>query len=97
MIEQKVTKATLSSSMEGEVKQIDKDAMYVVDFSRITSVNDLVLIFAAMGITFHAQHPMFEVVKDFVDLTNPIYPNQQPQQPQPQRTDMKLPKLKKVD
>ena len=96
MIEQKVTKGTLASSMEGEVKQVDKDAMYVVDFSRITSVNDLVLIFASMGITFHAQHPMFEGVKRFVDLDNPIYPNQQ-QQPQPQRTEMKLPKLKKVD
>lgn len=96
MIEQQATKATLASSMEGETKQIDKDAMYVVDFSRITSVNDLVLIFAAMGITFHAQHPMFQAVKDFVDLDNPIYPNK-PQQPQPQRTEMKLPKLKKVD
>jgi hypothetical protein len=96
MIEQKVTKGTLASSMEGEVKQVDKDAMYVVDFSRITSVNDLVLIFAAMGITFHAQHPMFEAVKDFVDLDKPIYPNQQ-QQPQPQAKEMKLPKLKKVD
>ena len=93
MSEQKVTKATLASSMEGEVKSVDKDAMYVVDFSRITSVNDLVLIFAAMGITFHAQHPMFEAVKDFVDLEKPIYPNK----PQPQQTEMKLPKLKKVD
>ena len=91
------TKVTLANDLTGKVeKNVDPNAMYVVDFSRITSVNDLVLIFAAMGITFHAQHPMFEAVKDFVDLENPIYPNQQ-QQPQPQRTDMKLPKLKKVD
>jgi transcription termination factor NusB len=91
------TKVTLAQDSTGNVEtNIDQNAMYVVDFSRITSVNDLVLIFAAMGITFHAQHPMFEVVKDFVDLTNPIYPNQQ-QQPQPQKTEMKLPKLKKVD
>jgi hypothetical protein len=90
------TKVTLAQDATGKVEtNVDQNAMYVVDFSRITSVNDLVLIFASMGITFHAQHPMFEAVKSFVDLDNPIYPNQQPQQPQ--RTDMKLPKLKKVD
>jgi hypothetical protein len=93
----KETKVTLASDSTGNVEtKVDQNAMYVVDFSRITSVNDLVLIFAAMGITFHAQHPMFEVVKNFVDLSNPIYPNQQ-QQPQPQAKEMKLPKLKKVD
>ena len=93
----KETKVTLASDSTGNVEtKVDKDAMYVVDFSRITSVNDLVLIFAAMGITFHAQHPMFEVVKNFVDLSNPIYPNQQ-QQPQPQSIEMNLQKLKKVD
>jgi hypothetical protein len=91
------TKVTLAQDSTGKVESnVDPNAMYVVDFSRITSVNDLVLIFASMGITFHAQHPMFEAVKSFVDLDNPIYPNQQ-QQPQPQKTEMKLPKLKKVD
>jgi hypothetical protein len=91
------TKVTLAADATGNVeKNVDPNAMYVVDFSRITSVNDLVLIFASMGITFHAQHPMFEAVKGFVDLDNPIYPNQQ-QQPQPQAKEMKLPKLKKVD
>lgn len=90
------TKVTLANDSTGKVeKNVDQNAMYVVDFSRITSVNDLVLIFASMGITFHAQHPMFEAVKSFVDLDNPIYPNNG--QPQPQAKEMKLPKLKKVD
>jgi len=91
------TKVTLANDSTGKVEtNVDPNAMYVVDFSRITSVNDLVLIFASMGITFHAQHPMFEAVKNFVDLEKPIYPNK-PQQAQPQQTEMKLPKLKKVD
>lgn len=82
-------KATLDF---GSTKQVDPNSLYLVDFSKISSVNDLVLIFAAMGISFSAHHPQFEVVKGFLNLDNPI--PMQPQQPQP--VDIKLPKLKPV-
>jgi hypothetical protein len=83
-------KATLDF---GSTPKVDPNSLYLVDFSKITSVNDLVLIFAAMGISFSAHHPQFEAVKGFLNLDNPI-PMQQPQQPQPK--DIKLPKLKPV-
>lgn len=82
-------KATLDF---GSTKQVDPNSLYLVDFSKISSVNDLVLIFAAMGISFSTHHPQFEAVKGFLNLDNPI-----PMQPQqPQHTDIKLPKLKPV-
>lgn len=72
----------------------DPNALYLIDFSKITSVNDLVLILASMGISFAGSHPHFDQIKQFVDLSKPIAV-QQPQQPQAK--EVKLPKLKKLD
>lgn len=74
---------------------VDKNALYLVDFSRIESVESLVLIFACMGLSFAGHHPHFDKIKHLLDLENPITPsNPIPQQPQP--SSMKLPKLKPV-
>ena len=79
-------------TLDGQ-KQIDPNALYVVDFSKITSVNDLVLILASMGISFSATHPHFEQVKAFLNLDNPIHLNgERPAESK----EMSLPKLKKV-
>ena len=94
-MQQQTTKATLASAMGEAVNQVDPNALYLIDFTKMESVNDLVLILSCMGISFSGQHPHIEKVKHFLDLEHPI-PMQQ-QQPQPQRTEMKLPKLKKVD
>ena len=68
----KVEKGTLDGR-----KPIDPNALFLVDFSRIQSVNDLVLILASMGISFPATHPHFEQVKQFLNLDNPIHLNQE--------------------
>jgi hypothetical protein len=86
----KAEKATLDF---GSTPKVDPNSLYLVDFSKITSVNDLVLIFAAMGISFSAHHPQFDAVKGFLNLNNPIPINQVGQ---PQQKDIKLPKLKPV-
>jgi hypothetical protein len=62
----------LKSTVEGEVEV--QDAFYVVDFTKLESVNDLILLLAAMGITFHSSHPHFNSVKKFLALDNPIIP-----------------------
>lgn len=93
MQEQQTTKATLASAMGESVNQVDPNALYLIDFTKMNSVNDLVLILSCMGISFSGQHPHIEKVKDFLDLAHPIPMQQQ----QPQRQEMKLPKLKKVD
>ena len=91
-MEQQTTKATLASAMGESVNHVDPNSMYLVDFNKMNSVNDLVLIMSCLGISFSGGHPHIDKIKDFLDLTNPI-----PVQAQPQRTEIKLPKLKKVD
>ena len=74
---------------------INKDALYLVDFSKMTGVEDLVLIFASMGLSFSGHHPHFETIKHLLDLSNPVIPNQ-PAPPQPEAKSIKLPKLKQL-
>jgi hypothetical protein len=75
--------------------EINKDALYFVDWNNLKGVEDLVLIFACMGLSFSGHHPHFETIKHLLDLSNPINPNQSAPQ-QPKAEDLKLPKLKPV-
>jgi hypothetical protein len=84
----KVEKGTL----DGQT-QIDPNSLFLVDFTKIESVNDLVLILASMGISFSATHPHFEQVKRFLNLEHPLHINQE--RPAESK-EMNLPKLKKV-
>ena len=72
--------------------EINKDALYLVDFSKMSGVEDLVLIFASMGLSFSGHHPHFETIKHLLDLSNPVMPNQ-PAPQQPKAENIKLPKL----
>lgn len=80
-------------SFAGE-KPFDANAAYLVDFSKLTSVNDLVVILSCMGFTFHGSHPYIENVKPFLNLDNPIYPGDT--KPAPKSSGVKLPKLKPI-
>jgi hypothetical protein len=69
-------KSTLNGDTE---KQLDPTKAYLVDFSKLASVNDLMLVLAGLGITYPATHPHIEVLKPFLNLDNPIdIPQQQP-------------------
>jgi hypothetical protein len=82
-------------SYANEPKQVeqlvDENSVYMVDWSKMTSVNDMVLILASMAIGFPGNHPNIEALKPFLNLQNPIR-----QQGQPQEKSLELPKLKKV-
>ncbi len=82
-------------SLAGTEKQVDPNAAYLIDFSKLTSVNDLVLILSCMGFTFVGSHPYIDQSKQFLNLDNPIYPGGQ--MPAPMNKELKLPKLKKVN
>ena len=69
---------------------IDNNAVYMVDFSKMGSVEDLVTILACLGLSFSPMHPQFELVKKFLDLNNPL-PTGMPKQ-----EEVKLPKMKKL-
>jgi hypothetical protein len=80
-------------------KPADPTALYLVDFSKLNSVNDLVLILSAMGISFAGTHPHFEVVRAFLNLDNPIHMDKMPQEQEfhpAEKKEISLPKLKSV-
>lgn len=91
------TKATLDPKFGYtlETKEVDKDALYFVDWNNLKGVEDLVLIFACMGLSFSGHHPHFETIKHLLDLNNPVKSNQ-PTPPQPKAEDLKMPKLKTI-
>ena len=85
----KVEKASLDFGSN----TLDKNSVYLIDFTKITSVNDLVLILASVGFSFSPYHPQFENIKQFLALDNPI-PMNRPQEPKEE--EIKLPKLKPI-
>lgn len=80
-------------TLNGAEPQVDPNSVYLIDFTKITSVNDLVLILASVGFSFSPSHPHFGQIKGFLNLDNPIplHPTQKP------AAEIKLPKLKRVD
>lgn len=84
-------------SLAGQEKQVDPNAAYLIDFSKLTSVNDLVLILSCMGFTFMGSHIYIDQIKPFLNLDNPVYPGMQ--KPAPKSAELQLPKLlkKKTD
>ena len=75
--------------------ELNLDALYLVDWESLKGVEDLVLIFASMGLSFSGRHPHFDTIKHLLDLNNPVIPNQ-PMNAQPQKSDLKMPKLKQL-
>lgn len=71
----------VQSTLDGTVKNIKEDHAYLVDFSKLTSVNDLIMVLSAMGISFPGNHPFIENIKPFLNLENP-FPLEQPKKPE---------------
>ena len=71
----------VQSTLTGTTTEIKKDHAYLVDFSKLTSVNDLIMVLSAMGISFPGNHPYIENIKPFLNLENP-FPMQGPKQPE---------------
>ena len=70
----------LKTTLNGQTDQIDPTKAYVVDFSKLDSVNSLMLVLSGLGITFPGNHPIIPHIKQFLNLDNPIdIPQQQPQ------------------
>lgn len=74
---------------------VDPNKMYLIDFTKLNSVNDLVLILAAMSIAFPGDHPHIEALKPFLNTNNPLdIPGRTEQ---PEKKNIALPKLKKLN
>lgn len=85
---QQTTKATL----DGQPLGVNPNKLYLIDFTKLNSVNDLVLILAAMSIAFPGDHPHISALAPFLNTANPLdIPNRETQ---PIPKDLNLPKLK---
>jgi hypothetical protein len=65
----------LKSTLDG-IAEVNKDKAYLVDFSKMSSVNDLILVLSSFGFTIKGDHPFIEQLKPFLNLQNPIDLNQ---------------------
>jgi len=82
-----------TTTLAGSETKVDMNSLYLIDFSKITSVNDLVLILASVGFQFSPHHPHFDQLKQFLNLDNPL-PINNPIQPEQKKVS--LPKLKSI-
>lgn len=83
----------IKANLDGTVRQpeVDMNSLYLVDFSKCQSVNDLMTILSVVGFQFSPSHPGFQYIHQFLALDKPIPTRPQPQ---PENKDLKLPKLK---
>lgn len=88
-----ITYANPPQEEQQNEQPIDLNSIYMVDWSKMTSVNDMVLILASMAIGFPGTHPNFEALKPFLNLDNPLKTQQAPA---PKETNIKLPKITKI-
>ena len=81
------TKTSISLELE-----VDKDALYFIDWEKVKDVNDLLLIIASLGVSFSPYHPAWDRIQHLADLSRPVKTGQ----PQTEAPEIKLPKLKTV-
>lgn len=75
---------------------VDPNAVYLVDFSRMQRVEDLITILAAVGFSFSPKHPQFQNIQHLLALDKPISIGNPQAIMEEQKKDIKLPKLKMV-
>jgi hypothetical protein len=78
-----LTETTGSINEIGGVKlnqtntEVNPNGFYFVDWNKMSNVQDLITILAAVGFNFSPSHPHFDTIKPLLDLENPVIPNQQ--------------------
>ena len=86
---------TIKGTLDG-TPGIQQDAVYLVDFSKMQRVEDLITILAAIGFSFSPQHPQFENIKHLLALDKPISIGNPNAVKEAQEKKIQLPKLKMV-
>jgi len=50
------------------------DAFYLIDYTKVTTIEDVKSIFEAIAFNFVGNHPRINTVKHLLDLNNPLVP-----------------------
>lgn len=61
----------LKQDLDGK-KEVNPNYAYLIDFSKMQSVNDLILVLSSFGFSIQGNHPFIEQLKPFLNLDNPI-------------------------
>lgn len=72
--------------------EVDKDSVYLIDWSKMEKIEDLILLLASIGFSFSPTHPQFSAIKHLLALDRPIKVGG----PKPEQKQVQLPKLKAV-
>lgn len=91
-VKQMETKITLA----GTQTQIQQDAVYLVDWSKLKSIEELIMLLASIGFSFSPQHPQFANIQHLLALDNPIKIGNPNSVREAQEKQIQLPKLKMV-
>ncbi len=80
---------------------IDVNSAYLVDFTKLNSVNDLIIILSGLGMAFPGNHPMINQLKPFLNLESPLplqglQESTKSQRPSEEKIELKLPKVNKL-
>ena len=87
----------VQSTLNGLTNEIDVNKAYMIDFSKLQSVNDLMIVLSGLGITYPGNHPLIQHLKPFLNLENPMdIPPAQQRQSAPQQKANFIP-LRKTD
>jgi len=65
------------TSVSGSSSDIDPNKAYLIDFSKMNSVNDLMLVLSSFGFSIKGDHPYIEQLKPFLNTERPIDVRQQ--------------------
>lgn len=64
---------SVSGSIElPNLKKLDEEIFYYINFSKLQNVNELVLVLSSMGFGLSDKNPNFEEIKQFLDLDKPV-------------------------
>lgn len=50
----------------------DEEIFYFIDFTKLTNVNDLIVVLQALGLGLSNKHPHFNLLQSFLDLNKPV-------------------------
>ena len=53
---------------------LNPNAFYLLDYSKISSVDDIKAVLEAVAFNFVGTHPRIDTVKHLLDLNNPLLP-----------------------
>ena len=62
-----------TGSLDFQIKKDESvETFYYVNFSKLTNVNDLILVLSSMGFGISDKNPGYENIKQFLDLDKPV-------------------------